>query len=1053
MTLNNREQPYPEVPQQADYPSLEKEVLERWKRSSVFEQSVSNRPAGDKGSNEFVFYDGPPFANGLPHFGHLLTGYVKDIIPRYQTLRGKRVERRFGWDCHGLPAEMEAERELKVSGRAAIREFGIDRFNDHCRKTVLRYTAEWEKYVTRQARWVDFENDYKTMDTSYIESVMWAFKTLYKKGLLYEGYRVLPYSWACETPVSNFETRLDDSYRERQDPAVTVRFSLKEKMNGKAVDILAWTTTPWTLPSNLALAVGPDIEYGIYELGDQLVVIGISCTDKYAKELEGAQLVGTRLGSDLIGAQYEPLFDFFRGNENCHQILSANWIDTKEGTGIVHMAPGFGEDDMNTCAEAKIRVVCPVDDHGRFTAEVPNWEGLQVFEANTPIIRSLRQKEKIFREESYVHNYPHCWRTDTPLIYRAVNSWYVRVTQFRDRMVELNREINWIPGHIKDGLFGNWLANARDWSISRNRFWGTPIPVWKSDNPDFPRVDVYGSLEEMERDFGVRPRDLHRPMIDELTRPNPDDPTGKSIMRRIPDVLDGWFDSGSMPFAQVHYPFENQEWFEQHSPADFIVEYVAQTRGWFYTLMVLGTALFDRPPFENCICHGVTLAEDGQKLSKRLRNYPDPEEVFESYGSDALRWHLVSSPLLKGGDLKVDKDGKAIGDVVRNVLNPIWNSWYFFSLYANSDNVRAKWMETPTSLLDRYILAKTRELVRELTHLMDSYEIASACHRVTTFMDAVNNWYIRRSRERFWKSEKDSDKQDAYDTLYTVLVTLCRVASPLLPYLTENIYRGLTGENSVHTSDWPDFNSLIEDPKLVIQMDQVRDICSTTLSLRRAHNIRVRQPLRKLTIAGEGAEVLSQYSDLIQDEVNVKIVSVQSEIGSFANFKLKLNSRILGPRLGKDMKSVLAAAKDGQWESLDGGGIRIDSTDLNEDEYQLLLEPVEGVNCQALPGNDMIVVLDLSMDEDLISEGFARDVVRVVQQARKEKKFNVSDRIRLAISIPSEWTGVERFLDWIGEQTLAPHIQLVSSIEEEPGIHHQSEVGGEVIQVRLQKID
>ncbi|NNL84881.1 MAG: isoleucine--tRNA ligase, partial [Myxococcales bacterium] len=663
------ETPYPDLPQQANFPELEKRVLEEWQRRNTFERSVSGRASGANGSNEFVFYDGPPFANGLPHFGHLLTGYVKDIVPRYQTLRGKRVERRFGWDCHGLPAEMEAERELGVSGRLAIQEFGIDRFNEHCRQTVLRYTGEWERYVTRQARWVDFQNDYKTMDTSYIESVMWAFKTLYDRDLLYEGYRVLPYSWACETPVSNFETRLDDSYRERQDPAVTVRFTLSEPRDGKPVDVLAWTTTPWTLPSNLALAVGPEITYAAYELDGRLVILGAECAEQYGKELGDAPQVGTFAGRELVGASYNPPFDYFLGRANAHRILSADWIDTAEGTGVVHMAPGFGEDDMETCRAADIEVVCPVDDHGRFTAEVPDFEGMQVFDANTPIIRKLREAGKLFRHESYVHNYPHCWRTDTPLIYRAVNSWYVRVTAFRDRMVELNREINWIPEHVKEGLFGNWIANARDWSISRNRFWGSPIPVWKSDDPNFPRLDVYGSLDDIERDFGVRPDDLHRPAIDELTRSNPDDPSGRSMMRRIPDVLDGWFDSGSMPFAQVHYPFENRDWFDNHSPADFIVEYVAQTRGWFYTLMVLGTALFDRPPFRNCICHGVTLAEDGQKLSKRLRNYPDPEEVFETHGSDALRWHLVSSPLLKGGDLKVEKDGKAIGDVVRNVLN------------------------------------------------------------------------------------------------------------------------------------------------------------------------------------------------------------------------------------------------------------------------------------------------------------------------------------------------------------------------------------------------
>ncbi len=1026
------------------------ETLERWNRDHTFERSVEGRPAGEKGSNEFVFYDGPPFANGLPHFGHLLTGYVKDIVPRYQTLRGKRVERRFGWDCHGLPAEMEAERELEVSGRLAIQEFGIDRFNEHCRKTVLRYTGEWERYVTRQARWVDFENDYKTMDTSYIESVMWAFKTLYERGLLYEGYRVLPYSWACETPVSNFETRLDDSYRERQDPAVTVRFTLLEPRDGKPVDVLAWTTTPWTLPSNLALAVGPDISYAIFEQGDRVVLLGAECAEKYAKELADATQIGTVSGRELVGARYHPPFDYFLGRENAHRILSADWIDTAEGTGVVHLAPGFGEDDMEACSAAGIEVVCPVDDHGRFTAEVPDFEGVQVFDANTPIVRKLRESGKLVRHESYVHNYPHCWRTDTPLIYRAVNSWYVRVTAFRDRMVELNQEINWIPGHIKDGLFGNWIANARDWSISRNRFWGSPIPVWKSDDPKFPRLDVYGSLDEIERDFGTRPDDLHRPTIDALTRPNPDDPSGRATMRRIPDVLDGWFDSGSMPFAQVHYPFENRDWFDNHSPADFIVEYVAQTRGWFYTLVVLGTALFDRPPFRNCICHGVTLAEDGQKLSKRLRNYPDPEEVFNTHGSDALRWHLVSSPLLKGGDLKVEKDGKAIGDVVRNVLNPIWNAWYFFALYANSDGITASRMEKPRHLLDRYILAKTRELVVELTELMDAYEIAAACQRIVAFLDATNNWYIRRSRDRFWRATKDDDKRAAYDTLWTVLETLCRVASPLLPFLSETVYRGLTSRESVHLEDWPDPEELPADPDLVSEMDRVRDLCSSALALRRAHDVRVRQPLRRLTVAGADASRLESYAELIADEVNVKDVVFQSDIGSFASFRLKVDARSVGPRLGGAMKTVLAAARAGDW-SQDGEELVIAGERLSQGEFQLLLEPAEGVACQALPGNDMVAILDFELDDELIAEGFARDVVRAVQQARRDMDLHVADRIRLRVALPDAWRGAETFGDWIGEQTLAAAPTFGPLKEGHVGAAHEIEIGGETVRFVIER--
>jgi isoleucyl-tRNA synthetase len=615
-------------------------------------------------------------------------------------------------------------------------------------------------------------------------------------------------------------------------------------------------------------------------------------------------------------------------------------------------------------------------------------------------------------------------------------------------MVELNREINWIPEHVKEGLFGNWIANARDWSISRNRFWGSPIPVWKSDDPSFPRLDVYGSLDEIERDFGVRPDDLHRPTIDELTRSNPDDPSGRAMMQRIPDVLDGGFDSGSMPFAQVHYPFENRDWFDNHSPADFIVEYVAQTRGWFYTLMVLGTALFDRPPFRNCICHGVTLAEDGQKLSKRLRNYPDPEEVFETHGSDALRWHLVSSPLLKGGDLKVEKDGKAIGDVVRNVLNPIWNAWYFFALYANSDNIRASRMEQPTHLLDRYILAKTRELVVELTRLMDAYEIAAACQRIVQFLDATNNWYIRRSRERFWKAERDDDKRAAYDTLFTVLETLCRVASPLLPFLTEAIYRDLTGEESVHLGDWPHPEELPADPELVVAMDRVRDLCSASLALRRAHDVRVRQPLRRLTVAGAEAPQLERYAALIADEVNVKEVVFQSDIESFASFRLKVDARAVGPRLGPQMKTVLAAAKAGDW-TVEGDELLVSGERLGADEFQLLLVPAEGIACQALAGNDMVAVLDFDLDDSLLAEGYARDVVRAVQQARREMGLHVSDRIRLQLDLPDSWRGAAAFGAWIGEQTLAPEIDFGDSSADGAGTSHEVEIGGETLRFTI----
>ncbi|MEE3329826.1 MAG: isoleucine--tRNA ligase [Myxococcota bacterium] len=1051
----NRSQPYPAVEAQPNFPDVEERVLDRWKANAVFERSVENRPVTDENgaNNEFVFYDGPPFANGLPHYGHLITSYIKDIVPRYQTMRGKRVERRFGWDCHGLPAEMEAEKELGVSGRQQIIDYGIDRFNEHCRTSVMKYTHEWQRYVNRAARWVDFENDYKTLDLSYMESTIWALKQLYEKGLLYESYRVMPYSWAAQTPLSNHETRLDDAYRERQDPAITVRFTLVPEDGELPTDLLAWTTTPWTLPSNLALAVGPEIEYLVYELDGRRLILAQGALEKYEAELADAEQTGSIRGSELVERRYEPLFPFFSGTENAFRVLGADFVNTEDGTGIVHLAPGFGEDDMDVCRAHDIPVVCPVDDAGCFTSEVPNWEGVQVFDANKGVSRELRERGVLFKHETYVHNYPHCWRTDTPLIYKAVNSWYVKVSAISERMSELNQEINWVPGHVRDGLFGKWLEGARDWSISRNRFWGTPITVWRSDDPKYPRTDVYGSLDEIEADFGVRPTDLHRPTVDDLVRPNPDDPTGKSMMRRVTDVLDCWFESGSMPYAQVHYPFENKNWFENHFPADFITEYTAQTRGWFYVMTVLGVALFDKPPFRNCICHGVIQAEDGKKLSKRLRNYPDIDSVFEGLGSDALRWYLVSSPIMKGGDLKIDAEGKAIAESVRLVINPIWNAYSFFTMYANTDGVSAQLVDGSSSglqLLDRYVLAKARTMVEGIEKSFDEYDISGACAHVAAFIDALNNWYIRRSRSRFWGSVEEvgvEAKQAAYDTLYTALVTLCRAAAPLLPLILDDVHRGLTDEESVHLCDWPEASALPNDAALVADMDRVRDVCSAALALRAAKNVRVRQPLAQLTIAGPNASALESYADLIADEVNVKQVESTNDVDEFATFRLQVNARVVGPRLGGETKGVIAASKKGKWSTTDDGSIEVGGHTLEQNEYELLLDPKEGVACESLPGNDTIAVLDVELDDALIAEGRARDLVRVVQQARKEAGLHIADRIRLDVSVPEAWrAAIDEFESYVKEQTLA--VELNHTTEANEGAHsHEGSVSGETLRV------
>lgn len=1004
------ERRYPPVESQPSFPAIEATVLERWKADHTFEESVNQRAAGSDGANEFVFYDGPPFANGLPHYGHLLTGFVKDAIPRYRTMKGQRVDRRFGWDCHGLPAEVEAEKQLGISGHPEVTEFGIEKFNDYCRTSVLRYTNEWERYVNRQARWVDFENDYKTLDLPYMESVMWAFKTLHDKGLIYEGFRVLAYCWRCETPLSNTETRMDDVYRDRQDPALTVKFSL-----ATGEKILAWTTTPWTLPSNLALAVNPDIDYAVVELAGEKLILAEARLASYERELGEAVRVGTLKGSELVGRTYTPLFNYFADTPSAFQVLGADFVTTEDGTGVVHMAPGFGEDDQIACLAAGIETICPMDSHGCYTAEVSDWAGTHVFEANPLVIKHLKQTGVVLRHDSYDHSYPHCWRCAEPLVYRAISSWFVEVTAVKDRMLELNQQITWVPEHLKEGSFGKWLANARDWSISRNRFWGSPIPVWKSDDPTYPRLDVYGSLADIERDFGVVVTDLHRPAVDDLVRPNPDDPTGQSMMRRVPEVLDCWFESGSMPFAQVHYPFENTTWFEQHYPGDFIVEYIGQTRGWFYTLHVLATALFDRPAFSTCVSHGIVLGDDGQKMSKSLRNYPDPMVVFDTYGADAMRWYLLSSAILRGADFSVTEAG--IRETVRQVLLPMWNSWYFLSLYANAEGVSGTFRTDSTNILDRYILAKSAQMIERVTHDLDAYDLFSACSGVRDFLDVLTNWYIRRSRDRFWEGD-----QDAIDTLHAVLEILCRVSAPMLPLLSDTIYSGLTGDRSVHLTDWPTTTDLPNDVELVRAMDRVREVCSVALSIRKANSRRVRLPLSELTVSHPDSSELASFIDIIADEVNVKKVSLATEITGAASAVLQVIPGALGPRLGGRTQDVIKAVKSGNWRQ-DGEQVFAGDIELFAGEYTLKMVAAEGTASSALGDGLGMVTLDIEITPELAAEGTARDLIRLVQQARREADLEVSDRIELTLGVSEAVRRqVQPFIDELARETLAQSV-------------------------------
>ncbi|ASN20609.1 isoleucine--tRNA ligase [Arthrobacter sp. YN] len=1070
------------------FPEIEERILKYWDEDGTFQASIDQRDAGKDGSNEFVFYDGPPFANGLPHYGHLLTGYAKDLVGRYQTQRGKRVERRFGWDTHGLPAELEAMKQLGMTDKTQIEAMGIDKFNDACRASVMKYANEWKAYVTRQARWVDFENDYKTLNVEYMESVLWAFKQLHEKGLTYNGYRVLPYCWKDETPLSNHELRMDDDvYKNRQDQTVTVTFPIKAGDTGLSKDLagvqaIAWTTTPWTLPTNLALAVGPDISYAVLPAGPNGVkaasaeapvtgsfLLAADLVGSYAKDLgygDGADgvaaataaVASTHTGAELAGLEYEPLWNDFAdtekyGTQNAWRFLVADYVTTTDGTGIVHQAPAYGEDDQKVCEDAGIPVVLSVDEGARFLplfahGELASIVGLQVFDANKPITQVLRADGRLVRQASYEHSYPHCWRCRNPLIYRAVSSWYVEVTKFKDRMSELNQEINWIPGNVKDGQFGKWLDNARDWSISRNRYWGSPIPVWQSDDPEYPRTDVYGSLADLEADFGRLPVnnegqvDLHRPFIDELTRPNPDDPTGRSTMRRVEDVLDVWFDSGSMPYGQVHYPFQNEEWFDTHNPADFIVEYIGQTRGWFYMLHILSTALFDRPAFRNVISHGIVLGSDGQKMSKSLRNYPDVSEVLDRDGSDAMRWFLMSSPILRGGNLVVTEQG--IRDGVRQVILPLWNVYSFFTLYTNASNGGSGYeaklrYDGYADTLDQYLLANTGDLVRNITSSLDSYDISGACDQLRSYLDMLTNWYVRRSRQRFF-----DENVDAFDALYTALEAVCRVSASLLPLVSEEIWRGLTGGRSVHLADWPDASMFPANAGLVEAMDRVQQICSTGSSLRKGANLRVRLPLQELTVVAPGADTLEGFAAVVADELNLRSVRLlDAATASPEEFgieqKLVVNARAAGPRLGKNVQQAIKGSKSGDWSVNDAGSVVAGGLELEPHEYTLetvVAEAADGGSSAVavLPGGGF-VVLNTEVTPELAAEGLARDMVRAIQQARKDAGLNVSDRIRTSVEAAQDVVdALEANAELVKTETLTLELEVLLAGVDEPQV-------------------
>ena len=979
-----------DINSQESFPEREERVLAFWQSQNIFEKSVEQ----NRSNPVFSVYDGPPFATGLPHYGHILAGTIKDVIPRYKTMQGYFVPRRFGWDCHGLPIENEIEKAKELSGASCIETFGISQFNEECRSIVMRYTKEWEYTVMRMGRFVGFTDTWRTMDLSFMESVWWVFSQLYQKGLVYEGYKVMPFSAQLGTPLSNFEANLN--YKEVDDPSLTVLFSLVDEPN---TSFVVWTTTPWTLPSNLAIMVNENFEYVKISQEDHYYILAHNRLGHYFKEGE-YEIIATFKGSSLVSKRYQPLFPYFASYEGFRVIAEVS-ISNEEGTGLVHAAPAFGEVDFYACSKEGIEVVCPIDHNGKFTKLVPDYAGLFVKDADKEIIRRLKKEGKVLQHTQVRHRYPFCWRSDTPLIYRAVCTWFVSVEKIKDQMIAANQKIHWVPHHLKEGRFGKWLENARDWAISRNRYWGTPIPIWRSEDGE---IIVLSSMEDLQQRTGVSVSDLHRHYIDSLTFIS----NGKEF-KRIPEVFDCWFESGSMPYAQNHYPFEKKQETLDRFPADFIAEGLDQTRGWFYTLMVIATALFDQPAFKNVIVNGIILAEDGNKMSKRLKNYPEPQLVFDRYGADAVRLYLLSSPVVHAEDLRFSERGVEL--VLRQMLIPFWNSVVFLSTYAKIYQWDPKEVafSTPQIDIDRWILSCLQGLIKEVTNGLDRYELHRAVDPFVKFIDQLTNWYIRRNRSRFWAEEDTMDRRLAFETLYTVLINLAKIAAPFIPFLSEGIYLYLkTSQDpqSVHLCSFPIYSPVYRDQFLEEQMSYVQTVVSMGHALRKENRLKVRQPIRSAFIVSSKSEVLKQLESqkqLISDELNVKEIIFKKDETAFVLLSVKPNFRVLGKKLGKLMNSVKAALENLSQKELN----RL----LEENQYKLIIENEtillssdditverqvkEGLVASAT--GSVIVAIDTTLDEELLLEGLARELVNKVNTMRRDLSFAVSDRIEICL--------------------------------------------------------
>jgi len=1070
---------YKSVDPKVNFPKMEEEILKFWDKNGTFKKSIANR----EGKEEFVFYDGPPFATGLPHFGHFIPSTIKDIIPRFKTMKGKKVERRFGWDCHGLPIENLIEKEYGLNSKTDIEKFGVAKFNEACRASVLRYVKEWRQTITRLGRWVDFDNDYKTMESDYMETIWWVVKSLWEKGLLYEGHYNLPYCPRCSTVLSNHELNLG-GYKDVHDPSITVRFKVKEGNNNQGTGtgeeglgtgdwgsgtgegnlplntwLLAWTTTPWTLPSNLALTLGADIDYvliqelpgtgnreqgtGNAEAESVHYILAEARLPAYYKDETQYKIVWRKKGTELKGIQYEPLFPYFSwaAENNAFRTYLGDFVSTEDGTGIVHTAPGFGEDDFKVLKGTGVPVICPIDAECRFTSEVPDFKGLFVKDADKAIMERLKAEGKLVKRDQILHSYPHCWRCSSPLIYRTVGSWFVSVEKIKQDMIDANNQIYWVPDHIKTGRFGKWLEGARDWAVSRSRYWGNPLPIWRC--PDCGKTICVGSREELKEYSGVYPTDLHKHFIDEITIPcsKAEGSGGKNgctgIMTRIPEVLDCWFESGAMTYAQNHYPFENKEFFESHFPADFISESLDQTRGWFYTLTVLAAALFKRPAFKNCIVSGIVLAADGRKMSKMLRNYTDPSEVMNTFGADAIRIFLVHSALIKADDLRFSDDG--VREVLKSIIIPLWSAYSFFVTYANIDGVSPSGAPTnPSNPLDKWILSVAEGLVEKTGSALDAYDLSGAVDPILEFIDLLNNWYIRRSRRRFWKSEGDKDH---YATLYTVLKTLITVAAPFMPFTTEAIWQNLrtaTDPESIHLADFPVPKEERRDRELEFKMAAIQHAVSMGRALRSQYNIKGRQPLKTVELVTRNTEekkVLLEMEEIIREELNVKNVIFRDNEQDLVEYEAKANFRVLGKELGKDMKAaaekIAGFSQKEIFDLLEGATISMElagelsgetgaARTIEITAEKLDIRRLEKANLKVLNEGSLTVGLDTEISEELSKEGDVRDLVRGVQNLRKESGFEVTDRIVLTLDgsdrLKSAW---EAFADYVASETLS----------------------------------